>query len=97
MQMLQNLLREGTAWAGVVLHSYLVHSRGAGPLSLLFDTVIQESNPPNAIPLFLFWAGPALLLNFQIWETVAKQSQDKIKEKVAKILTFTNIFKCLNL
>lgn len=47
MQMLQKLVREGTTWAGVVLGFYLVHSCGTGPLLLLFDTVIQESNLPN--------------------------------------------------
>lgn len=87
MQMLQNLVREGTAWAGVVLSFYLVHSCGTGSLLLLFDTVIQES---NAILSLLFWAGPASLLKFQIWEMVAKQLGGKKMQKIWVLLLFSS-------
>ena len=48
---------------------------------LLSDTVIQETSLPNAILSLLFWDGPALLLKFQIWETVAKHRSSKIKRE----------------
>jgi len=63
------LVSEGIACAGVVLSSCLVHPCEAGPLLLLSDAVIKEKSLPNAILSLSFWAGPALLLKFQIWET----------------------------
>lgn len=89
MQMLQNLVREGIAWAGVVLSFCLVHSCRAGPL--LSDTVIQESNLPNAILSLLFFGlVQSHFSNFRSGRLWQNNYEEKLQKKNWVLLLFSS-------